>query len=57
MASKIYLGDGVYAETESGMIKLTAGNGLEEAENIVYLLPEVMGALARFAERAFGDVR
>ena len=34
--SKQYLGDGVYADMERGMIKLTTENGIE-ATNTIYL--------------------
>ena len=48
---KQYLGDSVYAEHENGMIKLTTDNGMG-ASNTIYLEPEVMAALERYAHAA-----
>lgn len=47
---KTYLGDGVYADVENGMIKLTAENGLR-AYNTIFLEPEVYEALVKFVEQ------
>jgi hypothetical protein len=49
--SKEYLGDGLYANIESGALKLTAENGIQ-ATDTVYLEPEVYAALLRYVERA-----
>jgi len=38
---KIYLGDGVYAQLENGMMKLTTTT----PDNTIYLEPEVLDAL------------
>ena len=51
MIPKAYLGDGVYACIERGMIKLTAENGIE-ATDTIYLEEEVFLALLAFDERA-----
>jgi len=43
---KVYLGDGVYAELESGWrVKLTTENGIS-VTNTIFLDPEVLQALA-----------
>lgn len=49
-----YLGDGVYATyTESNSIMLTTGHHRPAyAVNVIYLEPEVMKALVRYATRA-----
>ena len=49
MIPKAYLGDGVYACIERGMIKLTAENGIE-ATDTIYLEEEVFLALLAFDE-------
>jgi hypothetical protein len=41
---KTYLGDGVYADVEYGMIKLTTEDGISTT-NTIYLEPEVINAL------------
>jgi hypothetical protein len=46
---KEYLGDSVYADFENGMVKLTTENGMGPS-NTIYLEPEVMRALIRYAE-------
>ena len=46
---RTYLGDSVYAELESGMIKLTTENG-DGASNIIYLEPEVYRALQEWVK-------
>lgn len=47
-----YLGDGVYAQQwamiPGGVILSTGSHILEEAENVVYLEPEVIDALQKF---------
>ncbi len=45
-----YLGDGVYACVEAGMIKLWTSNGVENSPPI-YLEPEVMKALNEYAQQ------
>ena len=47
---KDYLGDGVYAEIEHGMIKLTTENGVETL-NTIFLELEVYEALQRYVTR------
>jgi len=47
---KTYLGDGVYVDTERGMIKLTSEDGIE-ATNTIYLEAEVFKALMKFVEK------
>lgn len=47
MIPKRYLGDGVYAKTDRGMIKLTTENGIE-ATNTIFLEPEVLAELDKF---------
>ena len=44
---KVYLGDSVYVEVESGALKLTTENG-DGPSNTIYLEPEVLGALNRY---------
>ena len=44
-----YLGDGVYAAFDGDGIWLTAENGLA-ATDAIYLEPEVLGKLERFAK-------
>jgi hypothetical protein len=44
---KTYLGDGVYADVEYGMIKLTTKNG-SSTTNTIYLEPEVIEALQQY---------
>jgi hypothetical protein len=46
---KIYLGDGVYACVESGMVKLTTKNGIC-ATNTIYLEPAVLSALLKWLD-------
>lgn len=50
---KEYLGDGVYAEFEDGMIKVTTEDGIS-VTNTVYLERSVYDALIRFAEATTG---
>ena len=45
-----YLGDSVYAAIEHGMIRLTTENG-SNPSNMIYLEPEVIMALLRYAQR------
>ncbi len=47
--SKIYLGDGVYADRVDGMIKLTTEDGLN-VHATIYLEPEVYLALVDWVE-------
>lgn len=47
---KEYLGDGVYAVFDGYMIKLRA-NDFKNPTSQIYLEPEVLAALNRFAER------
>ena len=47
--SKQYLGDGVYADVEGTMIKLTTENGIE-ATNTIYLEEEVWDALQNYVK-------
>jgi len=50
MSPASYLGDGVYATIETGMIRLTTGDHREEhSTNIIWLEPEVFVALVKFA--------
>jgi hypothetical protein len=42
-----YLGDGVYAEIENGMVKLTTCDG-REVSNTIYLEPDILEALLTF---------
>jgi len=48
--NKEYLGDGVYAEIESGRVKLTAEDGIT-ATDTIYLEPEVLSALRQYMSR------
>jgi hypothetical protein len=50
MNTKEYLGDGVYAELDRGMVKLTTENGIE-VTNTIYLEPEVIDTLLRYLEK------
>ena len=47
---KAYLGDGVYASIEHGMIRLVTSNGVEDSPPI-YLEPQVLSALWDYADR------
>lgn len=52
-----YLGDGVYASIENGMVKLTTGSHLDaDATNTIFLEPDVMWALVQFSRRFFLEV-
>lgn len=44
---KDYLGDGVYADFDRGVIVLTTENGIE-VQNTIYMEPEVLAALDRY---------
>lgn len=46
---KVYLGDSVYANFDGYMICLTTENGMGPS-NTIYLEPEVMRAMIRYAE-------
>ena len=48
-----YLGDGVYAEIEHGMVKLMTWNGILTT-NTIYLEPEVLLELERYLDRLKG---
>jgi len=50
MSTKQYLGDGVYAELERDMVKLTTEDGMG-ATNTIYFEPGVIAALLRYLER------
>lgn len=50
MNTKEYLGDGVYAEVEMGMVKLTTENGISTT-NTIYFEPEVVAALLSYLKR------
>lgn len=54
LPSKVYLGDGCYAEHSHGVIVLTTENGIRTTNRIV-LEPEVLRALVTFAERVVED--
>ena len=45
--NKTYLGDGVYADTDRGVVKLTTENGVATTNTII-LEPEVLDALLRW---------
>ncbi len=47
--SKVYLGDGVYADTDGNGIILTTENGVGET-NRIYLEPEVLHSFADYLE-------
>ncbi len=49
-----YLGDGVYASLNSfGQIVITTGHhNPDEADNVIYLEPEIAKAVTGFIERA-----
>lgn len=49
-AEETYLGDGLYASLENGMIKLRAPRG-DLKDHVVYLEPDVYGALREFARK------
>lgn len=46
-----YLGDGVYADIEKGMIRLTTENGIS-VSNEIFLELEVYEALKKFVDKA-----
>lgn len=47
---KDYLGDGVYADVESGMLKLTTEDGIS-VTNTIYLEADVWQRLLLYVER------
>jgi hypothetical protein len=49
-AEETYLGDGLYASLEGGMIKLRAPHG-GLSDHVVYLEPDVYTALREFARK------
>ncbi len=54
---KEYLGDSVYVEVETGMVKLTTNNGHpDDPRNIIYLEPEVFTALTNWYTRVTAHV-
>lgn len=50
MSDKDYIGDGVYAELENGMVKLTTER-INGHVDTIYLEPEVYYALVDYWER------
>ncbi len=44
---KSYLGDGVYADVEDGMVKLTTENGYGDT-NTIFMKPEVIEAFKQW---------
>lgn len=50
MGLKVYLGDGVYADVDDGVLVLTTEEG-RHATNTVYMESEVVQALERFIAR------
>ena len=56
MIPKRYIGDGVYAEVENSMIKLTTQRD-EGRWDVIYLEPEVMQQLQNFNEDAMAAVK
>ena len=53
MTESVYLGDGVFAQWEGDMIKLTTEDGVRTT-NTIFLEPEVFAALIDFV-RSSGD--
>jgi hypothetical protein len=51
MPEETYLGDGLYAAVEHGMIRLRAPQFEDESDAIVYLEPDVYAALREFARK------
>jgi hypothetical protein len=51
LVGKAYLGDSVYVEIESGMVKLTTENGMGP-NNTIYLELEVYEALVAYVKKA-----
>lgn len=48
--TKVYLGDGAYAEFDGYGIMLTAENGITATDSI-YLEPDIYATLTRFVDR------
>lgn len=53
MIEKEYLGDSVYVDIDSGMVRLTTENGYG-ATNTIFLELPVYEALVKYVERAKG---
>lgn len=53
---KLYIGDGVYVDTDGYHIVLTTENGIE-VTNTIYLEPEVLALLNDWVERLKGESR
>jgi hypothetical protein len=49
MSNKVYLGDGVYANTDGYHVTITTENGISTT-NTIHLDPEVMAALVSYQE-------
>jgi len=47
---RIYLGDGVYACIEDGMVKLTTEDGITTT-NTIYLEPDILAAFMTWVSR------
>lgn len=55
METKRYLGDGVYADLENGMLKLTVEDG-EEVQHVIYLEPGTLSSLQDYIEDFADDL-
>lgn len=54
-ASKVYLGDSVYAEVENEMLKLTTNNGYpDDPRNVIYLEYPTLVALEKYVKQLRG---
>ncbi len=49
MSKKVYLGDGVYANTDGYHITLTTENGIG-VTNVIHMDPKVVAALLKYNE-------
>ena len=54
--SKVYLGDGVYADIENGMLKLTTENGVS-VTNTIYLEPSVWQELVIYVSNVIENMK